>query len=165
MNNTCPHRKMTSSTFSPLICCFIKFTSSLLTHVSVDCTRVCLSQFHFHVCRCADYLPSSIQFNKFSRHIGSLWNCTTGSGKECVCVCVCVCFDATPWFRRIYWRVVTVLLVCATDVLTQVSNWLILAPDFSSHEISIDTLGRTLIRLFSEACRGSPAAEKHNREW
>lgn len=41
MNNTCPYRKMTSSTFFSLICYFLKFTSSLLTHVSVECVFVC----------------------------------------------------------------------------------------------------------------------------
>lgn len=51
MNNACPHEKKemtTSSTFSPLIRCFIKFTSSLLTRGTVDCACVflsCLSQF------------------------------------------------------------------------------------------------------------------------
>lgn len=47
MNNACPHEKKkkmtTPSTFSPLIRCFIKFTSSLLTRGAVDCACVFLS--------------------------------------------------------------------------------------------------------------------------
>lgn len=67
MNNKCPHQEMTS-TFSSLMCYFVKFTSSLPTHVNAKCAFVCdFAPVLFpREGSCADYLPSSIRFNEFS---------------------------------------------------------------------------------------------------
>lgn len=114
----------------PLMCCFIKFTSSLLTHVSGKCgVFVCKFAPLLFRASVPIILPSSIQFNKFD--VGGLWNCATGSEEERVHV--------SDWVRGFFFKAMPHpsfkkqltygdQLTCDTlsnrFVLTQMSKWL-----------------------------------------
>lgn len=114
MNKTCPHQRMTFSTFSPSIGYFIKFTSSLLTHVSAECVCVCaflcVSVSFPHQLLC--WLSVIFHPVQPSHVVYEIAQQDTGRS---VCVRVCVCVvgieNATPLCKKSDCHVVIVTCV------------------------------------------------------
>lgn len=104
MNNTCPHQKVTSSTFSFLICYFIKFISSLLTHVSRDvCGCVCKFGPFLSPRQASGlifcHLPSSSTSSTFTLVVYEI-------AQQEMEECVCFTDNATPYLQTTDWHVV-----------------------------------------------------------